>query len=344
MAELAIVFDKNTGLYKAQLIGTSQIASGAITADKIYDGDPFTIQQTSAPQMRHVPYGSDYGAGPTYNPVHVDASGYQYFAAVWPDNTVTSSKIASGQVGMPHIYPGAVISAKIASGIVGTPHLRDLNVTSAKLAAAIIGLLGAVADEAITSAKLASGAVIGDRVAVDGIVSSHIGANVIGGIHILAGAIVSAKIGANAIGTPHLEQFASGKIIVGQGTGTNPILKDQLGAIGFIIDGGDSVITSGQKGHLEIPFPVTLDRVTLLADQSGYITVNIWKDSYANFPPTSGDTICAAARPLISSSFKYQDTALTGWTKSIVSGDILAYGTDIASNIQRCTVSLGAYK
>ncbi len=134
------------------------------------------------------------------------------------------------KAGSAQIVDGAITSGLLASGIVGTVHLRDLNVTSAKLAAAVIDSIeAAVADESITSAKLASGAVVGDRVAIDAIVSSHIGANVIGGIHILAGAIVSGKIGALAVGTPHIAALAiaSGKVASG---GLSPLSSGKIWA------------------------------------------------------------------------------------------------------------------
>jgi len=108
----------------------------------------------------------------------------------------------------------------------------------------------------------------------------------------------------------------------------------------FVIDGGGSAITTGQKGHLEIPFACTIKQVTMLADQSGSIVVDIWKDTYANFPPTDADSITASAPPTISSAQKSQDSTLTGWTKSISSGDILAFNVDSCSTITRVTISL----
>ncbi|GAH28073.1 unnamed protein product, partial [marine sediment metagenome] len=63
-------------------------------------------------------------------------------------------------------------------------------------------------------------------------------------------------------------------------------VKARLDALGqgviiFIIDGGGEAITTGEKGHLRIPFKCEIQRATLLADQSGSIVVNIWKDTYA---------------------------------------------------------------
>lgn len=115
-------------------------------------------------------------------------------------------------------------------------------------------------------------------------------------------------------------------------------------SITLIIDGGGSAITTGQKGHLEIPFKCEIERVTLLADVSGSIVIDIWKDIYANFPPTVADTITASAKPTLSSAQKYQDATLTGWTKTINAGDILAFNVDSATTLTRVTLALKVKK
>ena len=111
-------------------------------------------------------------------------------------------------------------------------------------------------------------------------------------------------------------------------------------AIEFVIEGGGSTITTGVKGDLEIPFACTINRVTLLADQSGSIVIDIWKDAYANYPPTVADTITASAKPTISSATKAQDSTLTGWTTGISAGDVLRFNVDSVTSIQRVTLSL----
>lgn len=117
-----------------------------------------------------------------------------------------------------------------------------------------------------------------------------------------------------------------------------------LSAITFVIDGGGSAITTGEKGHLEVPFICTIEQATMLADQSGSIVVDIWKDTYANFPPTNADSITAATPPTITAALKSQDATLTGWTKSLAKGDILAFNVDSCTTITRVTVSLRVAK
>jgi hypothetical protein len=114
--------------------------------------------------------------------------------------------------------------------------------------------------------------------------------------------------------------------------------------ITFIIDGGGSAITTGEKGHLEIPFACTIQQVTTLADQSGSIVVDIWKDTYANFPPTNADTITSVTPPTITTATKSQDATLTNWITAVTAGDILAFNVDSCTTITRVTISLKVVK
>lgn len=110
--------------------------------------------------------------------------------------------------------------------------------------------------------------------------------------------------------------------------------------VNFVIDGGGSAIATGIKGDVYCPFAFDIDSVTLLADQTGSIQVDIWKDSYANFPPTDADSITASAVPTISSATKSQDATLTGWTVSVAAGDILRFNVDSATTVTRVTLAL----
>lgn len=114
--------------------------------------------------------------------------------------------------------------------------------------------------------------------------------------------------------------------------------------ITFIIDGGGAAITTGEKGHLEIPFACTITGWTILADQSGSIVVDVWKDTYALFPPTVADTIAGTEKPTLSAAQKNQDLDLTTWTTAITAGDILAFYVESITTVQRVTISLKVVK
>lgn len=117
-----------------------------------------------------------------------------------------------------------------------------------------------------------------------------------------------------------------------------PFVKKRV--IILIIDGNNAVITTGIKGYIRIPFGGTITKWTLLADQAGSIVVDIWKDLYANFPPTAADVITAASKPTITAAVKAEDSVLTGWTTAIASGDVLGFNVNSVATIQRVTLEL----
>ena len=119
-----------------------------------------------------------------------------------------------------------------------------------------------------------------------------------------------------------------------------------ISALEFIIDGGGSVITSGNKGYLQIPFNCVINQSTLTATPSGSLVVDIYKCTYAQFDgssthPVAGDKITASAPPTLSSATKAQDSTLTGWTTTLSAGDILEFiVTGSPSGVTLATVSL----
>lgn len=112
------------------------------------------------------------------------------------------------------------------------------------------------------------------------------------------------------------------------------------GALGITIDGGGSAITTGTKGYLLIPYACTITAADLVADQSGSIVIDVWKDTAANFPPTDADSITAAAPPTLSAAQRSADSTLTGWTTSLAAGDYLAFHVDSVSTVTRVTLAL----
>ena len=107
-----------------------------------------------------------------------------------------------------------------------------------------------------------------------------------------------------------------------------------------VIQGASGVITTGVSGDVRVDFPCTIVGWTLLADQTGSIQIDIWKDLYGNYPPTVADSITAAAKPLISSGVKNQSTTLSGWTTAITAGDTLRFNVDSVTAFNRVTLAL----
>jgi hypothetical protein len=117
---------------------------------------------------------------------------------------------------------------------------------------------------------------------------------------------------------------------------------DNVAKAGFtiIFDNRGSVLTTGIKGDIHIPYDCTVTGWTLLADQTGSIVINVWRDTYANFPPVVGDSISGTEKPTLSSASKNQDLTLTTWNTSLLEGDILRFNVESVSTVTRVALSL----
>ena len=119
-----------------------------------------------------------------------------------------------------------------------------------------------------------------------------------------------------------------------------PSVSAAVSSIGCILDGGGSAIAANTIIYVRVPFACTINEFTILADQSGSITVKVYKDTYANYPPTAADDISNGG-VAVTTTTKATDTTLTSWTTSITAGDVLAFtNTTVATTITRVTCQL----
>lgn len=116
------------------------------------------------------------------------------------------------------------------------------------------------------------------------------------------------------------------------------------GTLGITIDGAGSVISTGLKGYLKIPYDCTITSSEIVADRTGSIVIDIWRDTYGNFPPTDADSITASATPTLSSALKSQDLTLSGWQGSLTGGHYLAFNVDSATTVTQATLTLNVIR
>lgn len=108
-----------------------------------------------------------------------------------------------------------------------------------------------------------------------------------------------------------------------------------------VFDGGGALLPTGaRKAYVNVPFDCVIVRWRILADVSGSIVVDIWKDTYANYPPTVADTITASAKPTLSSVIKNESTTLTGWTTALSFGDVLEFNIDSVTTVTKAYIDL----
>jgi hypothetical protein len=106
------------------------------------------------------------------------------------------------------------------------------------------------------------------------------------------------------------------------------------------LENSGSAITTGVKKDITLDYACTITQVTLLADQSGSIVLDLWVDTYANYPPTVADTITASAKPTISAATKSQDSTLTGWTTTFAAGSTMRVNVDSVATVTRVLMAL----
>ena len=111
-------------------------------------------------------------------------------------------------------------------------------------------------------------------------------------------------------------------------------------SFGITIDGAGVVITTGVKGYVQIPFAGTITRWTLLADQAGDLVIDVWKDTFANAPPTVADTITGTEKPTLDDEQQAEDTDLATWDVEVEAGDVVGFNVDSAAVVTRATLVL----
>jgi hypothetical protein len=73
----------------------------------------------------------------------------------------------------------------------------------------------------------------------------------------------------------------------------------------------------------------------------GSCVVDLWKDSFAHWPPDVSDSICGSGKPTISSGSSYSDSTFTGWTSTqVAAGDIIRVHLESCSTFRRVSVQL----
>lgn len=114
--------------------------------------------------------------------------------------------------------------------------------------------------------------------------------------------------------------------------------------IAVSIGDGTSVISTGVKGYLPLRIAGTITGWTLIANASGSIVIDVWKDTYANAPPDNADSIAGSEKPTLSSAQKNQDLSLSTWTTGISVGDVLAFEVESATTVAQVTLVLHVTK
>jgi hypothetical protein len=115
-------------------------------------------------------------------------------------------------------------------------------------------------------------------------------------------------------------------------------------SLGVIFDGGGSVIDTGVTYYIRVPESCTINKATMLSDVSTTSTVQVWVDTYANYPPVLADKIYNATPPTVTAALKSEDATLSGWSTSLPQGSVVAFHLSSNNNAKIITIQLDAVK
>jgi hypothetical protein len=122
------------------------------------------------------------------------------------------------------------------------------------------------------------------------------------------------------------------------------------GWISLPIDGGGSVIGTGVRLRVLLPFDATITpdpvdghvwRVGL--DQTGSISLDLWMGLHGSYPPTSANRISGTVgtnNPRVTTSVASQSSSLTNWTSGLVGGRWLFVNVSSVTTATYATLGL----
>jgi hypothetical protein len=109
-----------------------------------------------------------------------------------------------------------------------------------------------------------------------------------------------------------------------------------------------SALTTGaQNSFGQVTEAGTIVSWSITADQSGSVSVDVWKAASSAFPaaptiPTSANKISASAGPSLSSAQSASENAagLTGWTTAVSQYDVFGFNIASASTVKAITLQI----
>ena len=106
--------------------------------------------------------------------------------------------------------------------------------------------------------------------------------------------------------------------------------------------GNPTALAAGIAGDMRVLNNCLLTKASLLAGETGSIQLDLWRSSFADFPPTPVDSIVGASPLTISNGIKMEDPNLIGWTGLCYAGDVIRVNIDSVTNIRTCLITLEA--
>lgn len=112
------------------------------------------------------------------------------------------------------------------------------------------------------------------------------------------------------------------------------------GVVNFVMNYGASTLPAGIGGDFSLPANIRIGEWSLFLEPTGSINVQLWKDTYANFPPTSADGMHGNTGIFINNGLK--NTGNVAWwsTPTGAKGDIVRVNINSVSSATKMSLAL----
>ena len=148
------------------------------------------------------------------------------------------------------------------------------------------------------------------------------------------------------VGTANeIAYFTGGQVIASLAAGANgqvlglsgglPTWSTSKGAFGVTFDGQGGVVSVGKTDWVFIPYNCTITGWVITGDQVGSCVIDIWKDTYANFPPTAADSIAGSEKPTLASARTNIDLSLSPPWAAVTAGDCIMFYVESCSTLTK---------
>lgn len=105
----------------------------------------------------------------------------------------------------------------------------------------------------------------------------------------------------------------------------------------FFVNGNGFAITAGEKGWIRVPRACNITGWEITLDQIATFVADLWKDTYANYPPTDADSM--AFCPISSGgAIKAQNLAIV--PVACAAGDLIKLNVDANDNAKLALIKL----
>jgi hypothetical protein len=117
---------------------------------------------------------------------------------------------------------------------------------------------------------------------------------------------------------------------------------DRYKNLSLTVNAGSSTVSSGVKGIITVPFNGQILGWSIIANQSGSVVFDIYKDSFTNFtyPGSAINTITGTNKPQLSGSYKYESFNLSSWDVAVSKYDVLTVNIDSTADINVAILNL----